>query len=223
MRSRITFVRVLNGNASGPWSLRVDRSFEKHTSDGGGPFKEVRQFLASIYAEATELSFDVLEVEPIGAYLLTGVSEMNIFLCPIVGAFFRPPAKTILKLLDAGHELVLDPEPENPYDSDAIKVGVRLNTIMIAESAVETVRDELMRYGATWEDLQKDEFGELLEDPVLHLGYVPRSGAKTAKIDGEPSFGNKEIGKVIGQPDWKATLTFSPAGQVLVQIVTPTQ
>jgi len=152
-----------------------------------------------------------------------GETTMNIFLCPIVGAFYRPPAKTIIGLLDAGHELILDPEPDNPYDSDAIKVGVNLNSIMIPESDFERVQDELMRYGATWEDLQKDEFGEMLDEPVLHLGYVPRSGAKTAKIDGEPSFGNKEIGSVIQQPDWKATLTFSPAGQPLVQIVTPTQ
>ena len=148
---------------------------------------------------------------------------MPIFLCPVVGSFFRPPAKTILSLLDAGHELVLDPEPDNPYDPLAIKVGVKLNSIMVPESDVERIRDELMRYGATWEDLQKDEFGELLEDPILHLGYVPRSGARTAKIDGEPSYGNREIGQVIGQPDWKATLTFSPVGQPLVQITTPTQ
>jgi hypothetical protein len=148
---------------------------------------------------------------------------MNIFLSPIVGAFYRPPAKTILSLLSAGHELILDPEPDNPYDSDAIKIGVKLNSIMVPESDVERIRDELMRYGCTWEDLQKDEFGELVEDPILHLGYVPRSGAKTAKIDGEPSLGNKEIGQIIGQPDWRATLTFSPMGQVLVQIVTPTQ
>jgi len=148
---------------------------------------------------------------------------MNIFLSPIVGAFYRPPAKIILGLLSAGHELVLDPEPDNPYDSDAIKVGVKLNSIMIPESDVDRIRDELMRYGCTWEDLQKDDFGELIEDPILHLGYIPRSGAKTAKIDGEPSLGNKEIGSIITQPDWKATLTFSPAGQVLVQIRTPVQ
>jgi hypothetical protein len=148
---------------------------------------------------------------------------MNIFLCPIVGAFYRPPAKTILGLLDAGHELILDPEPDNPYSAEAIKVGVKLNSIMIAESDLERVQDELMRYGATWDDLQRDEFGELQEDPIMHLGYVPRSGTKTAKIDGEPSFGNKEIGQVIGQPDWKATLTYSPAGQPLIQIVTPKQ
>jgi hypothetical protein len=148
---------------------------------------------------------------------------MNIFICPIVGAYFRPPAKVIMRIMDAGHELVLEPEPENPYDSDAIKVGVRLNTIHVAESDFPDVEEELMRYGATWEDLKKDEWGELVEDPVMHLGYVPRSGAKTAKIDGDPSLGNKEIMNVIRQPDWKATLTFSPAGQPLVQIVTPTQ
>lgn len=65
MRTRIDFIRVLNGIASGPWSVRVDRSFEGHNSDRGGEFREVRQYLASLYSHvgATERSFDVLEVE----------------------------------------------------------------------------------------------------------------------------------------------------------------
>ena len=65
MKTRITFIRVLNGIATGPWSVRIDRSFDEHTSDKGGKFREVRQFLASLYSHvgATERSFDVLEVE----------------------------------------------------------------------------------------------------------------------------------------------------------------
>ena len=65
MRTRIEFIRTLNGIASGPWSVRVDRSFEECTADRGGKFREVRQFLASLYSHvgATERSFDVLEVE----------------------------------------------------------------------------------------------------------------------------------------------------------------
>ena len=65
MKTRIDFIRTLGGVASGPWSVRVDRSFEGHTSDRGGGFKEVRQYLASLYSHvgATELSFDVLAVE----------------------------------------------------------------------------------------------------------------------------------------------------------------
>jgi hypothetical protein len=144
---------------------------------------------------------------------------MQIHLSPIVGAFYRPPAKTIMNLLDVGHELVLSPEPTNQYDPNAIRVLVKLNTIMIPEVDKDRISDELMRFGASWEDLQKDEFGEKSEDPVFHLGYIPRSGGKTAKIDGEPSVGNLEVLEMLKEPNWRATLTYSPMGQTLVQIV----
>lgn len=143
---------------------------------------------------------------------------MQILLSPIVGAFYRPPAKTILGLLGPGHELVLDPEPDNSYDENAVKVGVRLGSINVSQLQMDEIEEELMKYGSTWAELFKDEYGEPVENPLFHIGYVPRSGAKTAKIDGEPSIGNLEVLDMIRQPDWKATLTFSPAGQPLVQI-----
>lgn len=143
----------------------------------------------------------------------------SIMLSPIVGAFYRPPAKTIMSLLSPGHELLLDPEPDNPHDPNAIKVNVKLKSIEIQEHEFEDIENELMRYGATWDSLGKDQFGQELEDPIFHLGYIPRSGAKTAKIDGEPSIGNLQVLGVIKQPNWKATLTFSPMGQPICQIV----
>lgn len=149
-----------------------------------------------------------------------GAPVMQIFLSPIVGAYYRPPAKTILSLLAPGHSLVLDPEPTNPHDPDAIRVCVKLNSIELPEEDYSAVEDELMQYGATWADLRRDEFGEEVEDPLFHIGYVPRSGAKTAKIDGVPSIGNLEVLDIIKAPEWKATLTYSPAGQPIVQIVT---
>lgn len=147
-------------------------------------------------------------------------ANSTILLSPIVGAFWRPPAKTIMNLLHGGHELILDPEPENPHDPNAIRVCVKLKSIDIDENYFDIIEDELMRYGATWADLMKDDFGNEVDDPTFHLGYIPRSGsAKTAKIDGEPSIGNLEVLDMIrGGPNWKATLTFSPAGQPLVQI-----
>lgn len=147
------------------------------------------------------------------------VQPNNIYLSPIVGAFFRPPAKTIVSLMQLGHELILDPEPDNEYDPNAIRVCVRLKSINIDEADYERVEDELMRFGASWKDLMKDEFGNEVDDPIFHLGYIPRSGAKTAKIDGEPSIGNLDVMNIIRQPNWRATLTASPMGQPLVQII----
>lgn len=145
-------------------------------------------------------------------------ANSTILLSPIVGAFYRPPAKTIMSLLSVGHELLLDPEPDNEYDPNAIRVCVKLKSIDISQQDFDMVEDELMRFGANWHDLMRDEFGNDVEDPEFHLGYIPRSGAKTAKIDGQPSIGNLEVMNMIRQPDWKATLTYSPAGQPLVQI-----
>lgn len=149
-----------------------------------------------------------------------GAPVMQIFLSPIVGAFYRPPAKTILSLLHPGHQLVIDPEPTNPHDPNAIRVCVKLDSILVSEEDYSHVEDELMQYGATWADLRRNQYGEEMEDPLFHIGYIPRSGAKTAKIDGEPSIGNLEVMELIRQPEWKATLTYSPAGQPIVQIVT---
>jgi hypothetical protein len=144
---------------------------------------------------------------------------MQIHLSPIVGSFFRPPAKTILGLLQAGHDLILDPEPDNQYDPNAIRVCVRLNSIEVPADEMDAIEDELMKYGATWADLSKDDFGKPVDDPIFHLGYVPRSGAKTAKIDGLESIGNLEVLEVLKNPNHRATFTFSPGGQPLAQIV----
>lgn len=43
---------------------------------------------------------------------------------PLVGMRFHPPATAILQCLPAGAPLVLVPEPENPYDANAIAVRV---------------------------------------------------------------------------------------------------
>lgn len=143
---------------------------------------------------------------------------MESILSPIVGAFYRPPAKTILSMLKGGHELHLDPEPGNPYDENAVRVIVKLNSIDLVSADMEAVEEELMKYGSTWADLHKDEFGFPVDDPWFHLGYIPRSGAKTAMIDGQPSPGNLEVLDILKDPDHTANLAFSPAGQPVVLI-----
>ena len=54
---------------------------------------------------------------------------MTDLLVPLVGAYFRPPAQQLLRHLPSGTELVLEPEPENPHDPNAIAVYTRSSSI----------------------------------------------------------------------------------------------
>jgi hypothetical protein len=135
----------------------------------------------------------------------------------LVGAHFRPPAKLILAHLPAGTSLVLDPEPDNPYDEHAIRVLVDAGEI--PESEYEALTDELPAMG---EDLD-----ELLAQPdLIHLGYVAATGGKplikymeengTVKV-----IGNQEIIAALTQPDHTAQLDFGAGGEALVIVTIP--
>ena len=92
---------------------------------------------------------------------------------PIVGAHFRPPAKFLLSSLAAGARLGLEPEPENPYDAGAVKVLIDLEEYL---EHFPELRPELEK--------SLGDTGFLLEDllgKIIHLGYLPKTGAKTAK------------------------------------------
>lgn len=86
---------------------------------------------------------------------------------PIVGMFYRPPAKALLEILPQGTALTLRPEPTNPYDSNAVMVILR--SADIPEKAHEVLRGTLPNYGHTIEDV--------LAQSEWHLGYVPRTSA----------------------------------------------
>ena len=92
---------------------------------------------------------------------------MTIHTTPIVGAFHRPPAQGILQALSGGQALRIVPEPENPYDSNALAVFV------LTEALEPGLDDDLdascQGYGYTANDIRGQE--------AWHLGYVP---AKTA-------------------------------------------
>src|SRR5215471_14403412 len=118
-------------------------------------------------------------------------------LIPIVGTQFRVAGRAILPMLGADALIVLDPEPDNPYDPDAIKVMVKLD-------------DNEVMTALAYDTIDPSAFDE---DGLLHLGYIPRSGAKT-DIYG---FGNKEVLNVMqGTNEWTAEMTFSPEGKPLV-------
>ena len=90
---------------------------------------------------------------------------------PLVGMYFRPPAQIVLKGLLGGSHLTLTPEPENPYDSNAIRVECNPNDM--EPEYKESIREQLEGYGKTLE--------ELLAEPSIHLGYVAKTHTAIAE------------------------------------------
>jgi hypothetical protein len=111
------------------------------------------------------------------------------YLTPLVGNGFRLSGRLILPTLSEGTPLILEPEPDNPYDEDAIKVLVDM-------------------YGSQYAvDPQ--------EHLLIHLGYIPRSGGRYDTLQ----FGNRSVLMLLNSPDeWEASLTFSPQGNPLVRL-----
>ena len=130
------------------------------------------------------------------------MTEVNKLYAAMVGMHFRPPAKQLVVLLSSGTDLVLVPEPENPYDRKAIKVMLPLDVFedFAKSKGVEVVNAFFEGTGYTVEDL--------LEAGDIHLGYVEDSAGKGfAKrlanefplVGGETvrPVGNAEIGEVM--------------------------
>jgi len=86
---------------------------------------------------------------------------------PLVGAHFRPPAKALLASLPAGHPLELRPEPENPYDPNA--VAVWLDTKTLPSEAREELAETLEGTGFDLESID--------EQRDFHVGYMAREAA----------------------------------------------
>jgi hypothetical protein len=81
----------------------------------------------------------------------------------LVGAYFRPPAKQVLAHAPRGAELILQKEPENPWDPGAIRVLMSLAEV--PESQHESLAVALSGTGTELEDLLQ------AEEP-LQLGYI---------------------------------------------------
>lgn len=107
---------------------------------------------------------------------------------PIVGAHFRPPAKSILQVLANGTRLVLRHEPSNPYDTEAVQVLVLSGDI--PKEAHETLNTLASGYGFTIEDI--------LAEPEIHLGYIPRTITSYAKDDLRKATGNPQATEGFG-------------------------
>lgn len=87
---------------------------------------------------------------------------MTITPAAILGAHFRPPAKLIFQYLPAGQILLLEPEPDNPYDANAIKVMLQSSDL---PSDPEFI-DNLQSFGHDIEELRARS--------AIHLAYIER-------------------------------------------------
>lgn len=117
---------------------------------------------------------------------------------PLVGMQFRPPAAQVLSVLPIGTTLKLVPEPENPKDSNAIRVVVDLDEI---SSGVRIMLDAIL-------------------DPapkgIFWLGYVAATGGKPAR--GGP--GNVEALLLMSAHEhFYAKLGAAPEGYPTVELV----
>jgi HIRAN domain len=112
---------------------------------------------------------------------------------PIVGAYYHPPAKSILQVLPAGTPLWLEPEPDNIHDPNAVKI------LVASANIPQSAHEELALLAA----LQGWSLEEILCEETWHLGYVPRGLAPSVCRALEAG------GSTL------ATLCFSPKGAPL--------
>ena len=136
----------------------------------------------------------------------------NSLTLPLVGAHFRPPAKQVLAALPAGAELILEPEPDNPYDSKAVRV------LVVPGEVIPLAGFEA--FAASLEGTGFDAHEVMAAWDGLHVGYLPDSDGKVCRQAGCP--GNREAAEACAG-DWgrvRASLGFSSEGkpQVIVTI-----
>lgn len=119
---------------------------------------------------------------------------------PLVGMHYRPPAKAIVEHLPAGAELLLEPEPTNEFDPNAVKVLA--DPALVPASVHPRFAAALEGYGYT--------LSETLAAGFTHVGYIARTSAESLC---------KPITEDItnGEPP-RATLGFSPEGKPEVHI-----
>ena len=86
---------------------------------------------------------------------------------PIVGAYYRPPARALIDALPVGAALLLRPESTNEYDPHA--VAVYLPTENLNDASIAALRESLPSHGI--------EVDQILESSEWQLGYIPRDTA----------------------------------------------
>ena len=119
---------------------------------------------------------------------------------PIVGAFYRPPAKALIEILPIGTPLFLIAEPDNPYDPNAI--AVFLESANIPDAAQATLEETLPPFGFSVE--------QVLSQPAWHLGYLPKEMAAKITTAG-----------IIGTDPFEVTFSTSANGAPRIRSTEP--
>ena len=136
----------------------------------------------------------------------------------LVGSHFVPPAKVVLQCLRQETEVLLTPEPENPYDGNAIKVWVKGESVDHVALAELDAQGHLMGMGT---DAQ-----EVVATPLIPLGHVAASGgkplAKAMAATGLELGGTNEIHELVRglNGDWarvRARIQF--VGELFILVV----
>jgi hypothetical protein len=119
----------------------------------------------------------------------------SVTIVPLMGAYYRPPAQSIISNLKGGSTLILEAEPTNEYDKNAIKV-------LVASDEIPKERDEAL-------DLMAQGYGfsiqEIRSRDRWHLGYLARDSAEKIK----PLLGSVE----------KAELGFGSDDRAFVKVI----
>ena len=98
--------------------------------------------------------------------------SLHNFSAPLVGDYFRPPAKALIQLLPIDHPLILQREPDNAFDPNAVKVILETSTLQAipAPSPIDQLLDE-----------KCGPFGfsadEIFASSEWHLGYIAKEFA----------------------------------------------
>jgi len=120
---------------------------------------------------------------------------------PIVGAFYRPPAQTLLSVLPVGTPLTLMAEPDNPYDPNAISVWLKSKDIPI--SAHAELENTLLPFGF--------DLDQICSQEDWHIGYIPKEIAAVLRANGVIEPGNEVEVSFAVAPNGSPRVAFAEA------------
>lgn len=137
---------------------------------------------------------------------------MTAIVVPLVGMHFRPPAKVLVEYIHAGAEVVLEPEPSNPYDEKAIKVWFWPGDIL--KGMRVDLAQALVGSGFVLD--------ELVNGLALHIGFIADSDGKEGAKAGNK--GNREVAELAniagGFSELITTFSFLPNGKPAIKVET---
>ena len=106
----------------------------------------------------------------------------------LTGSRFVPPALVVLGCLPEGTRVELVPEPENPYDREAIKVVLEHPHLVLSHEALARSAEALASCGWSPE--------EVLAQSALPLGHIAASSGKP--LEKARSAAPRAFGPIVG-------------------------